>query len=392
MTTVTMSIEIDSELFTGIGTMMATEANALSPFSATPEHVLDSDQFNQLHELGITTESGKLQKDWFRIFSVLNTAASLTSVRVSGMSRRIEWVFYTDPDGSTSVCVVQRNGMVSIAYPAKVDTATEWLCDALGLSAFTRAGIAIEIAETEALVLAVMIDARRHHCLQCMIGASTPEHVGLTPDEIVGMLNSDQPRPVGVLHVVRNVLPQIVSVPRTDVEGALAALDESGHVTVESGRYVASASVAAVADGLPVVQQLVSVTRATNASQDDSVEYSTFQCMQCGPHDVLCIEAADSTVRLETSSTAIVIARTRVLLEAAAQATSDVASWQPTHTIPPSGLDARQAPDTSHAVVATLDPLLEVAVVDRQDGWAQIVCSNHWAAWVDSRELRSIER
>jgi uncharacterized protein YgiM (DUF1202 family) len=45
------------------------------------------------------------------------------------------------------------------------------------------------------------------------------------------------------------------------------------------------------------------------------------------------------------------------------------------------------APDLSSPVVASLDPGSEVQVLDRQDQWAHIACSNGWTTWVDARLL-----
>jgi SH3-like domain-containing protein len=45
------------------------------------------------------------------------------------------------------------------------------------------------------------------------------------------------------------------------------------------------------------------------------------------------------------------------------------------------------APDLSKPVVTTLDAGLEIQVLDQQEQWAHILCSNGWSAWVDSRLL-----
>ena len=59
-----------------------------------------------------------------------------------------------------------------------------------------------------------------------------------------------------------------------------------------------------------------------------------------------------------------------------------------THRVPASGLRAWSEPDPKRSPVATLDPGLEVRCVEqRADGWARVVCSNTWSAWVDGRGL-----
>ncbi len=70
----------------------------------------------------------------------------------------------------------------------------------------------------------------------------------------------------------------------------------------------------------------------------------------------------------------------------------DTFVWTPTHTVPDEsdGLPAWEQADRSVAHVATLDPGLQVRVVDRRDGLAQIVCSNGWVGWTDDEPLEEI--
>ena len=60
--------------------------------------------------------------------------------------------------------------------------------------------------------------------------------------------------------------------------------------------------------------------------------------------------------------------------------------FQPTHRVPAAGLDAYDAPGTA-AVVARLDPGLEVEAFEGMGDWAHVRCSNGWTTWVDGRLL-----
>ena len=48
---------------------------------------------------------------------------------------------------------------------------------------------------------------------------------------------------------------------------------------------------------------------------------------------------------------------------------------------------AWETPNGTGPAAATLDPYLEVQVVERRADWARIMCSNGWGAWVDGRRL-----
>lgn len=64
------------------------------------------------------------------------------------------------------------------------------------------------------------------------------------------------------------------------------------------------------------------------------------------------------------------------------------APYRPTHQVPPGGLPAWETPDPAATPVATLDAGLDVMVVEQAGyGWARVVCSNGWSAWVDGRQL-----
>jgi hypothetical protein len=64
--------------------------------------------------------------------------------------------------------------------------------------------------------------------------------------------------------------------------------------------------------------------------------------------------------------------------------------YQPSHRVPAAGLRAWTTPDPDAAPAGTLGPGLDVHVVQRRGGWAQIQCSNGWAGWVDASALQPI--
>jgi hypothetical protein len=64
------------------------------------------------------------------------------------------------------------------------------------------------------------------------------------------------------------------------------------------------------------------------------------------------------------------------------------AAWQPTHRIPPGGLDGY--PTSDRSVGVPIDPGVPVQVIERAGDWACIVASNGWTAWVDGRRLEPL--
>jgi hypothetical protein len=64
-----------------------------------------------------------------------------------------------------------------------------------------------------------------------------------------------------------------------------------------------------------------------------------------------------------------------------------MAEYRQTHVVPAEGLPAWAGPDGSAAPAATLDPGLDVMLLEQRADWAHVRCSNGWEAWVDVRRL-----
>jgi hypothetical protein len=62
--------------------------------------------------------------------------------------------------------------------------------------------------------------------------------------------------------------------------------------------------------------------------------------------------------------------------------------YEPTHVVPDGGLWAWDTPDATAAPAAQIEAGVDVMVIDwREDGWAHVLCSNDWSAWLDGRRL-----
>ncbi|MEU9942012.1 hypothetical protein [Streptomyces lavendulae] len=65
------------------------------------------------------------------------------------------------------------------------------------------------------------------------------------------------------------------------------------------------------------------------------------------------------------------------------------AVFRPTHVVPPDGLPAWEAPDTTRPTAA-LDAFLPVRLLSRSGEWGEVLCANGWSAWVDGRLLVAV--
>ncbi|HYU57786.1 MAG TPA: hypothetical protein VEO00_07035 [Actinomycetota bacterium] len=71
---------------------------------------------------------------------------------------------------------------------------------------------------------------------------------------------------------------------------------------------------------------------------------------------------------------------------AAAPATAAAPPWVATHVVPATGIATYLAPDPN-AVGPTLQPGVELQVLERLGDWARVMGSNGWTGWVDARWL-----
>lgn len=65
------------------------------------------------------------------------------------------------------------------------------------------------------------------------------------------------------------------------------------------------------------------------------------------------------------------------------------AAFRPTHVVPPDGLPAWEAPDTTRPTTP-LDAFLPVSLLSRRGEWGEVLCANGWSAWVDGRLLVAV--
>lgn len=79
------------------------------------------------------------------------------------------------------------------------------------------------------------------------------------------------------------------------------------------------------------------------------------------------------------------------LVEPAVPSRPEPRPYAPTHRVPDAGMAAWSQPDPSlhpeHSLAAGLDLMV---VEQRADGWARVVFSNEWEAWVDGRLLVAV--
>lgn len=66
---------------------------------------------------------------------------------------------------------------------------------------------------------------------------------------------------------------------------------------------------------------------------------------------------------------------------------SQATTFAPTHRVPEGGMSAWSTPDPSAPVAAQLAAGVELQVVEQRGAWAQVLGSNGWTGWVDSRLL-----
>jgi hypothetical protein len=95
----------------------------------------------------------------------------------------------------------------------------------------------------------------------------------------------------------------------------------------------------------------------------------------------------ESEVALDSEETARIEAEGRASVAKLSDSNVVAAVWSPTHVVPHGGMPAWKEPDGSTEPATRIDGGVEVEVRGRQRGWANVVASNGWSAWVDDTLL-----
>ncbi|MGW4768088.1 SH3 domain-containing protein [Nocardia sp. NPDC004278] len=66
------------------------------------------------------------------------------------------------------------------------------------------------------------------------------------------------------------------------------------------------------------------------------------------------------------------------------------APWYPTHRVPEGGMAAWASPDPRFGPITSIDPGVELQILQRAGDWAHIACNNGWTAWVDGRAIQPL--
>jgi len=93
-------------------------------------------------------------------------------------------------------------------------------------------------------------------------------------------------------------------------------------------------------------------------------------------------------VQPEPQATPASQAATTPMAAAAPPPPPQAATFAPTHKVPEGGMSAWATPDPNAPVAAQLAPGVELQTVEQRGAWAQVMGSNGWTGWVDSRLLQ----
>ena len=69
----------------------------------------------------------------------------------------------------------------------------------------------------------------------------------------------------------------------------------------------------------------------------------------------------------------------------------DATDWQATHVVPAAGMAAWSEPDNTGPPITQLEGGVQLRVLSRENGLAEIEAYNGWTAWVESRRLRRVQ-
>jgi hypothetical protein len=393
---------INPQLLTRVGTIIPGHRSALSPLHAYGGGDLDDMELEALKNSGVLDSARNLNPSLGNALAVIASCRRLAHARISAGAGFLDFTLYFGNEVEEQVSITSMQDGVRIQSPAAAPIFIDFLKELVGASALRVAEFSVEMNPISALTLGALLDEHRLQSLEAISNERNVEPVTIDIGALKHRLTNETDSPTSFVAVIKQAYDSHIDVSDGAITSGLTALSTGG--LIERNNQSASlCGPALVVATRMLVFECVFTMLAARESATSTIETVGLTCVQAGAHDLLAIESAAESIRLECISPNRAIAYATLLITGDESIWSGISNgteelipakpeWAPTHTVPASGLPAWPRPDSSGPASATLDPWLEVQVASREGDWALIVCSNQWTAWVDGRALEEVRR
>ncbi|MEV0298371.1 hypothetical protein [Nocardia sp. NPDC050710] len=419
----TVDLELDAAAFDTLGALVDVPRSPVSPWLGTDSTITDTARA-RLAELGVVDDTGTT-RNLQPTLAALAAATATTTVRFVGAGVLVEYVAWVSADhGPVGLSATAEQGVFRLEDPAPTERVTEFLTGLVGRSPLRGLDLVVDVSIEDGLVLAALIDIQRRRILSGQAEADQP----VAFEELRATLDKPPAMGFSLVDAISRLCDVEASRAGTGMTDSLARLAERGFVDVDSEAVRPAGPCAPLALHFSAITSILELVNAHDDGRGGMYRLG-FTCLESGVSDLMTIEWIERGIHLETVSADTVVGyldhflrRPDSAVQAAAatgeepeevqtrpvspqgisaagpsdadsigaepETVTPTPPWRPTHVVPARGMQAWAVP--GGPAVARLDPGVELQILGHSGGWAHIVCSNGWSAWVDGRAMEEL--
>jgi len=297
-------VTLPTDLWAKMGNLLPGPKSVISPLRDHGPQPLTGDQVQALHKLGIVDHSGSLLPRSRRSLEFLAKAKKFARLNILLGGRSIDKTFFYSPDALHAVSLTLSNQGLILTDPASVVEAITELEQFTGGSSFFNLSFNNEFTLPEALVLAAVIDWHRQALLQAYFADSPPDARFCDLTSLALAVNQSTVNLLWLVSALRHVANYREPLSEADIIAALAALAESGHVTLKDHACSLTGAISTLAGRYIVLDKAVLFETGGDLAGAGKIGLARCACLQAGVNDLLFMEIPDK-VRLVTLSAAV---------------------------------------------------------------------------------------
>ena len=301
----TKDYTIPAKLLGTLGTLWGGKPTAISPFRYGESAEIRAEAQAALIAAGICDNDGRIVPGIRPALDILGTAEAFTRMYLSGGPNPQEFLVYFGQDGN-SVSMINVRGDFRIIYPSRPDLFADMAVQTIGSTLFRNAPFDASVSYDEALVFCALIDLQRKALLHSVADSSEVKIAKATAGEISTALNGKDTDYQWLGIIMMSLLEQKAQPSPDRIGAALASLEGKGLVGKTGTSWHLSDAGVLLARRMLIIDTSLVLT-AGFEEKSGNVSIAGFTCVQAGVHDLLLIDAGETSVDIQSVSSAGVI-------------------------------------------------------------------------------------
>ena len=277
---------------------LISSKNEMSVLNGIDSKELSEVEKEELASEKILDSEGKISKDVQTSIDILANPYGVVKYTFTGGVGVYEQSLSFDDTFSKHVQMILTNEYAEIDDNANINDIIEVMEDFVGKSNIKSLNISYKLNNTEALVIAAMLDMERKAILRAFVDESVYAHNSYNVNVIWRMVNSTNPSIQWFVYLINEVIGKHDTLTQNQVQEAIKNLIDKGIIVAKGSQYVLSEEFLILSNRMIVIDDVISVQ--TYKQENDGVINSGFTCIQAGVHDLLLLDYDGNEISFET--------------------------------------------------------------------------------------------